>query len=158
MLQVSFQSCYFLFPPRPQISSATTYFYTLSHWKSLTKFGTHAVKCHSELHAVTYALENRPLWNPIRSSTRSATSGPIRTHTHTRVQYYTDYKLVVLKMRGSFLLTCSQARTQVNARHDATHTNVTVNMNTVTAATLVKTMALHLNLHAIRWRHHILFV
>jgi len=53
-------------------------------------------------------------------------------------------------MRGSFLLTCSQARTQVNARHDATHTNVTVNMNTVTAATLVKTMALHLNLHAIR--------
>ena len=33
-------------------------------------------------------------------------------------------------MSGSLLLTCTHARTQVNARHDGTLTNVTVNINT----------------------------
>lgn len=69
-------------------------------------------------------------------------------YTYTHVQYYTDYKVVVLKMRISFLLTCTHVRTQVNARQDGPLTNVTVNINTVAAATLLKSTALHLNLHA----------
>jgi len=70
-------------PPRPQITSPTKYFHTFSHWKSYIKFGTHAVKCYFELHAVTYVLENRHLCNPIHSSRRSTTSWP-HVHTHTR--------------------------------------------------------------------------
>jgi len=64
-------------------------------------------------------------------------------YTHTHVQYYTDYTLVVLKMRGSFLSTCTHVRPQVNTRQDGTLTNVTVKSNTIAAATLLKTMALH---------------
>jgi len=69
-------------------------------------------------------------------------------YTHTHVQYYTDYKVVVHKMRISFLLTCTHVSTQINARQDGALTNVTANINTAAAATLLKTMALRLNLHA----------
>jgi hypothetical protein len=75
---LSFQSCYFLSHPKPQITS-TKYFHTFSHWiiicntrsQALLRISSGDTYSRTALYSTRYP-----------SSTRSTTSGPMYTHTH----------------------------------------------------------------------------